>query len=156
MEHAKAIPALLRQIRSMSADPSLNDPDALRLALHQAVDESFTGAGFLPRGAAIVARLGRLLGMGHEELARIFRVSGETVRRWERGLVRIPDARLAELEAMAAAADRLEALLIPARIPQAIRRPAAIFQGETALEWIERGRMTEVADRYEIALSYQQ
>lgn len=76
----------------------------MRLALHQAVDESLANAGLYAPGATIVARLGRLLEMSHEDLARIFRVSGETVRRWERAQVQIPNARLAELEMMAAAA----------------------------------------------------
>lgn len=149
------IPDLLRQVQSVLANPALRDASSMRLALHQAVDESLANAGLYAPGAAIVARLGRILEMSHEDLARIFRVSGETVRRWERGQVQIPAARLAELQRMAAAADRLEALFVPSRLPQVIRRPAELFGGETALEWIERGRISEVADRYETALRYQ-
>lgn len=156
MELRRSVPGLVRDIQRLLADPSLEDPAAMRLALHEAVDESLAKAGLYTPGAAILARLGRLFEMSHEDLARIFRVSGETVRRWERGQVRIPDARLAELESMAAAADRLEALFVPSRLPQVIRRPAELFGGEAALDWIERGRISDVASRYEIALRYQQ
>jgi DNA-binding transcriptional regulator YiaG len=150
------MPKLVRQVQNVLADPTLRDAAAIRLALHRAIDESLADAGLYTRGAAAVARLGRLFGMSHEELGRMFRVSGETVRRWERGQVRIPDARQAELETMAAAADRLEALFVADRLPQVIRRPAELFGGETALAWIERGRIADVADRYETALAYQQ
>jgi hypothetical protein len=40
-------------------------------------------------------------------------------------------------------------------LPTGIRRPAELFDGETALAWILRGRIAEVADRYETALLYQ-
>jgi hypothetical protein len=56
---------------------------------------------------------------------------------------------------MGEALDRLLALFQPARLPLAIRRPAELFDGERALDWILRGRIGEAAGRYEIALSYQ-
>jgi len=43
----------------------------------------------------------------------------------------------------------------PERLFQVVRRKADLFDGESALEWILRGRVAEVADRYELALSYQ-
>lgn len=137
------------------ADPAHRDSSSVRIALHQTVDDCLAGSGICERGPAQVARLGRQLGMSHEDLGRVFRVSGETVRRWERGQVRVPDARLAELDLMSAALDRLDALFEPTRLAQVIRRPAELFGGETALAWIERGRIAEVADRYETALAYQ-
>ncbi len=150
------LPDLLRQVEAVLANPSLKDASEMRLALHRAVDESLTNAGLYPEGAALVARLGRLLEMSHEDLGRVFRVSGETVRRWERNQVQIPSPRLAEIQAMSAAADRLEAMFLPGRLAQVIRRPAGLFEGGTALEWIERGRIADVAGRYETALSYRQ
>jgi len=50
---------------------------------------------------------------------------------------------------------RLLALFRPERLPEVIQRPADLFDGERALDWIRRGRAAEVADRYEMALSYQ-
>lgn len=156
METRRSVPGLIRNVQAILADPGLKDPSSVRMALHQAVDECLTKAGLYPEGAALLARLGRLFEMSHEELARVFRVSGETVRRWERNQVQIPSARLAEIQAMASAADRLEAIFVPSRLPQVIRRPAELFGGETALAWIERGRIAEVAGRYETTLTYQQ
>lgn len=151
----RSIAGVLQRIQSVLTDPELTDPYAMRLALYKAIDDSFTGAGLCAEGSLILTRLGKLLEMSHEDLARILRVSGETVRRWERGQVQIPTARMAELRNMAAALDRMDAIFAPGRLAQAIRRPADLFAGETALAWIERGRIAEVADRYEIAFSYQ-
>ncbi len=54
-----------------------------------------------------------------------------------------------------AALDRLLRLFRPESLPQVIRRHAALFDGQRALDWILAGRITEVADRYDVALSYQ-
>ena len=51
---------------------------------------------------------------------------------------------------------RLAAIFRPERLPQVIRRKAALFGGESALDWILRGQIHEVADRYETTLAYQQ
>ena len=85
----------------------------------------------------------------------MFKVSGETIRRWERGQVRIPLARQAELVSAEAALARLETLFLPERLAQVIRRPAGLFQQERALDLILRGLIADVAQRYEIALTYQ-
>jgi transcriptional regulator with XRE-family HTH domain len=100
-------------------------------------------------------RLMLRLGLSQDEAARMLGVSGETVRRWQRGAVKIPMPRAAQLLSMGEALDRLLALFQPARLPLAIRRPAELFDGERALDWILRGRIAEAAGRYEIALSYQ-
>ncbi len=49
----------------------------------------------------------------------------------------------------------LEEILVPDRLAEAIRRPAPLFDGRSALDWILEGRFSEVADRYEIAFRYQ-
>ena len=100
-------------------------------------------------------RLMLRLGLSQDEAARMLGVSGETVRRWQRGAVKIPMPRAAQLLSMGEALDRLLRLFQPARLPLAIRRPADLFDGERALDWILRGRIAEVAGRYEIALTYQ-
>ena len=40
----------------------------------------------------------------------------------------------------------------PRRLPEVIRRPAALFDAEPVLEWIERGRIIEVVQRYDRAV----
>lgn len=100
-------------------------------------------------------RLMLRLGLSQDEAARMLGVSGETVRRWQRGAVKIPMPRAAQLLSMGEALDRLLALFQPERLPLAIRRPAELFDGERALDWILRGRIADAAGRYEIALSYQ-
>ena len=106
-------------------------------------------------GRRILRRLVTCLGLGQDEVGRVFAVSGETIRRWDRGRVRIPHARMAELVSCDAALERLEALFLPDRLAQVIRRRADLFQGERALDLILRGRIGEVAERYEAALAYQ-
>ena len=103
----------------------------------------------------ILRRLMSLLRLSFDELGRALGVSGETVRRWERGSHRIPDERMAELDRTAAALGRLIEIFRPERLARTLRRAADLFGGETALDWILRGRISEVADRYEAALAYQ-
>jgi DNA-binding transcriptional regulator YiaG len=100
-------------------------------------------------------RLMLRLSLSQDEAARMLGVSGETVRRWQRGAVKIPLSRAAQLLSMGEALQRLLALFQPARLPLTIRRQAELFDGERALDWILRGRIAEVAGRYEIALAYQ-
>jgi transcriptional regulator with XRE-family HTH domain len=95
------------------------------------------------------------LGLSQDDAGRMLGVSGETVRRWERGSIRIPANREAEILAAEAALYRLLELFRPERLAAAIRRPADLFAGDTAYDWILRGRIDAVADRYETALAYQ-
>lgn len=90
-----------------------------------------------------------------DELGRMFDVSGETVRRWERGTHRIPTRRIAKLISAGRSLSRLHQMFRPNRLPQVIRREAELFSGERALDWILRGRHADVVDRYENALMYQ-
>jgi hypothetical protein len=108
-----------------------------------------------PGGVRALGRLITGLDLSFDEVGRMLGVSGETARRWERGLVPIPAARLALLTSAASALDRLLTLFRPERLPAAIRRSAPIFDGERALDWILRGRIQEVAEQYDRALSYQ-
>ncbi|MBI3698629.1 MAG: hypothetical protein HY238_27795 [Acidobacteria bacterium] len=95
------------------------------------------------------------LGFSQDELGRMFGVAGETIRRWERGVNQVPAKHQAELVSADAAVERLLQLFRPQQLPQVIRRKAELFEGERALDWILRGRIADVADRYEAALTYQ-
>jgi transcriptional regulator with XRE-family HTH domain len=106
-------------------------------------------------GRRILERLMASLGLSQDETGRMFGVSGETIRRWERGNARIPHSRMAALVSSEAALERLESLFVADRLPQVIRRRADLFENERALDLILRGRMAEVAGRYETALAYQ-
>lgn len=103
----------------------------------------------------ILRRLGAYLGLSMDHLARMFDVAGDTVRLWERGHGQVPASRMSELLLADKALDRLLELFRPERLPQVIRRKADLFDKEQALDWILRGRMADVADRYDTALSYQ-
>lgn len=95
------------------------------------------------------------LDLSYDEVGRMFNVSGETVRRWSQGSHAVPSGRVGQLAAAQAALDRLLGIFRPEAFPGVIRRRTELFDGETALDWILRGRIDEVADRYESTLSYQ-
>lgn len=107
------------------------------------------------RARHALQRLSTHLQLGQDELGRMFGVAGETVRRWLLGSHRVPAGRAAEIGSADAALTRLLELFRPGRLSQVIRRQADLFGGERAVDWILRGRITEVADRYEAALAYQ-
>ena len=134
--------------------PLVEDKRSL-LDYDQAVHEFLSSSERVDEGRRILRRLMTSLGLGQDEAGRIFGVSGETVRRWDRGKVRIPDSRMAALVSAEAALARLEALFLPDRLPLVIRRPVELFQGERALDLILRGRIADVAGRYEMVLAYQ-
>lgn len=106
-------------------------------------------------GREIVRRLMTHLALSYDQLGRALNISGETVRRWERGTHPIPEDRMAELIRADAALARLLEIFQPERLPQVLRRKADLFQGDAALDLILRGRLGDVADRYEVALAYQ-
>jgi len=104
--------------------------------------------------AAIIQRLMAHLQLSYDEVGLIVGTTGETVRRWEHGQS-IPPEKHAVLHATDAALSRLLDVIKPEALPSAVRTPAEIFDTESALAWILRGRMTEVAERYDRELSYQ-
>ncbi len=106
-------------------------------------------------GRDMLRRLSACLGLSFDNIGHILNVSGETVRRWERGISRIPSDALATLELVDSALTRLTRLFLPQRLPEVVRRKADLFDGSRAFDWILQGRIADVADRYEQALSYQ-
>jgi len=135
------------------ADPAADQE--LLVLFNLAVFEVLRGVQEQGRGREAARRLMARLSLSYDQLGRAFGVSGETVRRWERGSHPIPDERLADLARAAAALGRLEAMFRPERLAQVVRRKAGLFDGEAALDWILRGRIVLAADRYETALVYQ-
>lgn len=102
-----------------------------------------------------VRLLMRHLDLSFDQLGRMLGVTGETVRRWSQGSHPVPSDRLGQLAAAQAALDRLLSIFRPEALPAVIRRKVELFDGKTALDWILRGRINEVADRHESTLSYQ-
>jgi transcriptional regulator with XRE-family HTH domain len=132
-----------------------NQAGELLSSFNAVLFEFLRGAGNQGRGRSALRRLMVHLGLSYDQLGRAFAVSGETVRRWERGSHPLPDERLADLVQADAALDRLLAIFRPERLAHGVRRKADLFAGESALDWILRGRIADAADRYESALVYQ-
>lgn len=99
--------------------------------------------------------LGNALELSQDDLGRMFGVSGESIRRWKTGAVNVPAESRARIAEAAAALERLQHIFTTTGLSQAIRRKVEAFQGESALDWILRGRLHDVADVYEFVLSYQ-
>jgi len=93
--------------------------------------------------------------LSYDEVGRMFGVSGETVRRWESGTARIPAERVGAIAMGMDALSRLLKLFKAAHLADVIRRKADLFGGERALDWVVRGRIADVADRYDLVLTYQ-
>lgn len=125
------------------------------VVFHQAVEQIVASELGAAQSRAALRSLMARLELSQDDLGRMFGVSGETIRRWERGVTSIPAQRSAEILAAESGLRRLQDLFRPERLAAAIRRSAELFNGESALEWILRGRIAEVADRYEQALLYQ-
>lgn len=119
------------------------------------VFEVLLAAEGMGRGRDILRRLMAQLSLSYDQLGRAFGVSGETIRRWERGSHDIPADRMTTLVEAEAALRRLLNIFKPERLPHVLRRKATLFGDESGLDLIFRGRMAEVADRYEVALAYQ-
>jgi transcriptional regulator with XRE-family HTH domain len=120
-----------------------------------AVFEETAAARRNASGREILRRLMTYLELSFDDVGRMVGVSGETVRRWERGVSRVPAEALAALAPTESALTRLLELFLPQRLAEVVRRKADLFAGIRALDWILQGRIAEVADRYEQALSYQ-
>ena len=89
------------------------------------------------------------------DLSQWLGVPTETVDQWESARTAIPPATRAALAQADDAVSRLLAIFRPERLPQVIRQKADIFEGESARDWILRGRIQDVADLYESAFAYQ-
>ncbi len=106
------------------------------------------------RGLRVLQQLQINLGLSREDLGTMLGLTGESVRGWETRSEDIPDAVFGRLVAAQSALDQLLGVFLPERLPMVIRRRAAAFNGERALDWILDGRIAEVADIYDRGLSY--
>lgn len=89
------------------------------------------------------------------EVGKWLGVKEATVRVWEAAEKPIPRRIASQLAETQEALRRLKSMFLPERLPQVVRRPAELFDGDSALDWILQGRLREVADRYELLLRYQ-
>jgi hypothetical protein len=126
--------------------------EVLEVAITEYLRDARAGNG----ARHIVRELLTALSISTEELGRMFQVSGETAQRWEQGVVAVPAKKQADITLAGDALTRLRAFFQPERLPAVIRRrPAPLFEGESALDWILRGLIREVVDRYDRLLSYE-
>ncbi len=149
-----AVPTFKKRIHALGGD-SVERARVWLINCQLAVQERLVGELTEDRSSATIRRLMTTLRLSHDEVGRMFRVNGETVRRWEKKLVRITLDKAAALKSADAALARLTGILLPDALPSAIRRPAELFGGRRALDWILEGRIPEVVERYELALTYQ-
>ncbi len=122
---------------------------------HLAVSSVISEQESANEGQQILRTLMATLDLSFEELGRMFGVTGETARRWETGTSSISSDRKAVITSTREPLNKLLKIFRHARLPQVIRRAAELFGGERALDWILRGKIPDVANRYEIALRYQ-
>lgn len=100
-------------------------------------------------------RLKTSLMMDYKDLGSILGVDEESARCWEQGLSQIPTEQRTRLSELDAALAQLSSFFLPDRLPEVIRRNAELFDGERAYDWILRGRLSEVVERYDNLLRYQ-
>jgi hypothetical protein len=135
---------------------NLTAGDAELLAIfNAAVGERMVAERAEWQGRQVIRDLVVRLGLTTFEVAAMLDVPEDIVKDWESGRSRIPADSLDRLQVASAALSRLLGVFRPDRLPQVIRRDAELFDGGPALEWIKRGRITEVAEKYESILAYQ-
>ncbi len=105
--------------------------------------------------AGVAERLSVSLGLTPSELGQMLKVSEQTVQSWMRGEGSVSLDTLQMLRAASASLDSLEQMFLPDRLPEVIRRPAEIFDGERAVDLVLRGAIGEVVTRYGNLLMYQ-
>lgn len=135
---------------------ALGEDVALLVALfNSAVTEEMLASATDNRGRLTIGRLMTTLRLSYDDIGRMFSVSGETARRWALGVSSIPADAAARLDVANQAINRMQRLIRPDRLPGVLRRQADAFDGDPALAWILRGRIADVAERYERDLAYQ-
>lgn len=93
--------------------------------------------------------------LSYSQVGKILGASAETVHAWQSGTAEIPSDKRATLVVVGDCVSRLLSTFDAQRLPYVVRRPADLFEGGTALDWILEGRIREVVDRYDLLLRYQ-
>lgn len=99
--------------------------------------------------------LERALGLTPVELGQLLGATESQVDAWKRGEGQAPATVADRLRLCTESLVDLQRLFLPERLPLVIRRPASLFDGDRALDWILQGRIRDVVDRYKRQLSYQ-
>jgi len=89
------------------------------------------------------------LGLSQIEVGEMLGVSAATINRWDNHSAAIPMVEQSLIVAAESSLQRLRMLFRAELLGAVIRRPADLFAGESALQWILRGRIADVVDRYE-------
>jgi len=157
--HTLAAP-LLTELFSASINLVADDLDVAKVqesfALYNlAVSSVISEQEGATEGQHILRTLIAAFDLSFEELGRMFGVAGETARRWEIGTSSISSDRKAAITSAKEPLTKLLKIFRHTRLPQVIRRTAELFSGERALDWILRGKIVDVANRYEISLRFQ-
>jgi len=161
--HARAfgaLPETVGRLRLPASDltsgmaPLASAPQEMAV-YNVAVGKFFVRRDQRDRTSQMIRALRVHLGLSCDELGSILRISGFEARSLENGQIRVGRELVSLILSMYEALERLLAIIRPERLPEAIGRPAEAFRGERALDWILRGRITEVADSYEEAVRYQ-
>ena len=96
-----------------------------------------------------------LLRITLEEAGQILGVSAGTIESWLNNQLPIPPEFLGRIKSTDASLSRVQDLIKKASLADVIRRPAEVFGGQTALDWILAGRIKDVADAYDEGLYFQ-
>jgi hypothetical protein len=125
------------------------------LVFSLAVAEKLSADESQSQARQALRRLISRLELSNEDFGSLVGASADIVNQWESSETPIPLETRARLARADNALSRLLAIFRPERLPQVIRQEADMFKGESARDWILQGRIQEVADLYEAALSYQ-
>ena len=86
-------------------------------------------------GLVTLNRIRDGFGLSEAELGRLFGVSRQAVDQWRRR--GIPATRAADVDRVGELAGLLQRRLLPRRLPQVVRTPAAGLRGRTVLQVLE-------------------
>jgi len=145
-------PALQQLEKAALSDAGVEEEVAIYNA---AVSELLAQRGRDTRIRQALRRLRTHLGIDSAELGRMLGVSHEIVRRWESAEAQVPDSERSAIFGADASLTELLEICRPERLPDVITRPARLFEGQRALDWILAGRIREVAERYRRNFLYQ-
>jgi transcriptional regulator with XRE-family HTH domain len=102
----------------------------------------------------ILERFARTLAMENSDLASMLDVTEAEVESWRSRDSLIPLFVIARTKAFAYGLEVLARLFAADRLPDVVRRPAALFDGRAAIDLIRQGDVESVAEKYDHALQF--